>query len=97
MVLTKEVNAVPNIQSAKKRVLVAEKKNMRNRMIKSTMRTSVKRFETAAAQEQTTDIEQLYKNAISKVNRACTKGVLHRNTASRKISQLSKLYNSMAK
>lgn len=80
---------MPNIKSAKKRVKVSEKKNLRNRMVKSSMRTSVKKFEAAVAENPATAGEQL--NATtSAIDKALAKGVMHKNTANRKKARLAK-------
>ena len=84
---------MPNIKSAKKRVKIIEKKTLRNNMIKSGYRTAVKKFELAVANGEK-ELEELYKNAVKKVDQACSKGVIKANTASRKKSRLAKLLNN---
>ena len=84
---------MPNIKSAKKRVKIIEKKTLRNNMVKSGYRTAVKKFELAVANGEK-ELEALYKNAVKKVDQACSKGVIKPNTASRKKSRLAKLLNS---
>ncbi len=79
---------MPNIKSAIKRVKVTEKKNLRNRMIKSAMRTSVKKFEAAAA-HGTADAALLSATAGA-VDRAVAKGVMHKNAANRKKARMAK-------
>ena len=80
---------MPNIQSAKKRVKVSEKKNLRNRMVKSGMRTAVKKFEFALASEPANANVQL--NATtSAIDKAAAKGVIHKNAANRKKARLAK-------
>ena len=79
---------MPNIKSAIKRVKVNEKKNLRNRMIKSAMRTSVKKFDTAVL-NGTADQAALSATA-SAIDRAASKGVLHKNAANRKKARLAK-------
>ena len=82
---------MPNIKSAKKRVKVTEKKNLRNRMIKSAMRTSVKKFEAAAA-AGSADAAILAVTS-SAIDKAATKGVIHKNAANRKKARLAKRLN----
>jgi small subunit ribosomal protein S20 len=82
---------LPNIKSAIKRVKVTEKKNLRNRMIRSSMRTTVKKFSTAVA-AGTADAATLAATSGA-VDRAASKGVIHKNAASRKKSRLAKLLN----
>lgn len=82
---------MPNIKSAKKRVKVSEKKNLRNRMAKSAMKTVVKKFEAAVA-TGTADI-----NAVqSALDKAVTKGVMSKNAANRKKARLAKRLNKAA-
>jgi len=82
---------LPNIKSAIKRVKVNEKKNLRNRMAKSAMKTSVKKFE-AAVIAGTADAAQL-SAAQGAVDKAVTKGVMHKNAANRKKARLAKRLN----
>ncbi|MDE7293388.1 MAG: 30S ribosomal protein S20 [Oscillospiraceae bacterium] len=77
---------MPNIKSAKKRVKVIKKKTLRNKMIKSNLKTVIK----AANAETTPESVRL---AIKKVDQACAKGIMHKNTAARKKSQLAKKLN----
>lgn len=80
---------MPNIKSAKKRVKVTEKKNLRNRIVKSGVRTSLKKFETAVAADPTTANVQL--NATtSAIDKAVAKGVITKNAANRKKARLAK-------
>ena len=65
---------MPNIKSAKKRVKVSEKKNLRNRMIKSAVRTSVKKLEAAIAADPQTANAQLVVTT-SAIDKAASKGV----------------------
>ena len=86
---------MPNIKSAKKRVKVIEKKTLRNNMIKSAYKTAVKKFEVTVAEGDKSKAELAFKEAVKKVDQACTKGVIKANTASRKKSNLAKKLNSM--
>ncbi len=79
---------MPNIKSAIKRVKVTEKKNMRNRMIKSATRTTVKKFEAAVAAGNAD--AALLSVASGAVDRAVAKGVMHKNAANRKKARLAK-------
>ena len=83
---------MPNIKSAKKRVKVIEKKALRNKAIKSDLKTALKKADAAVA-ENAADKEQVVRAAIKKVDMACTKGILHKNNAARKKSQLMRLLN----
>lgn len=85
---------MPNIKSAKKRVKVIEKKTLRNNMIKSAYKTAVKKFEEAIASGNMEEAKVLFSEATKKIDQACTKGVIVKNTAARKKSSLSKKLNA---
>ena len=86
---------MPNIKSAIKRVSVIEKKTLRNNMIKSGYRTAVKKFEEAVEAGDKANAEKLFSEATKKIDQACTKGVIVKNTAARKKSNLAKKLNAM--
>ena len=79
---------LPNIKSAIKRVKVNEKKNLRNRMIRSAMKTNVKKYETAVA-AGSADAALLSATA-SAIDKAAAKGVISKNAANRKKSRMAK-------
>ena len=83
---------MPNIKSAKKRVLVAQTKTIQNRATKKAYKEAVKAFEAAVA-ENSNEKEELYKKAVSLVDKSWSKGVLAKNTAARKKAGLAKLLN----
>ena len=84
-----------NIKSAKKRVLVNQKKADRNKSIKSAVKTSIKKVEAAVvAKDKEAEVAALA-NAISTIDKAATKGVYHKNNAARKVSRLSKAVNTL--
>ena len=85
-----------NIKSAKKRILVTETKTARNKAIKSRVKTYVKKVETAVAENNKEAASAALLEAISEINKAASKGVYHKNNASRKVSRLSKAVNSIA-
>ena len=85
---------MPNIKSAKKRVKIIEKKTLRNNMIKSAYKTSVKKFEQAIADNNMDEAKTLFSEATKKIDQACSKGVIVKNTAARKKSALSKKLNA---
>jgi len=87
---------MPNIKSAIKRVDVIEKKTLRNNMIKSEYKTAVKKFEAAISEGNKENAENLLKEAVKKIDGACSKGVIKKNTASRKKSNLAKKLNTLA-
>lgn len=86
---------MPNIKSAMKRVKVIEKKTMRNNMVKSAYKTAVKKFEQAVEAGNTEEAKTLFSEATKKIDQACTKGVLVKNTAARKKSKLAKKLNAL--
>ena len=83
---------MPNIKSAIKRVKTIETKTLQNRATKKAYKEAIKAFEAAVA-ENASNKEELYNEAISKIDKAWTKGVLAKNTASRKKSSLAKMLN----
>lgn len=78
-----------NIKSAIKRAKVTEKKNLRNRMVRSSMRTALKRFDTAISNGEVQTATALYNKTISMVDKSVAKGVIHKNAANRKKAQLA--------
>jgi len=78
---------MPNIKSAKKRVKAINNKTLRNKMIKSNLKTTLKKADTDTTEESV-------KLAIKRVDQACAKGVMHKNKAARKKSQLQKKLNA---
>ncbi len=85
---------MPNIKSAKKRVKVSEKKNLHNRIVKSVVRTSVKKFE-ASLNGDAADAAAVLNETVSAVDRAAAKGVIHKNAANRKKARLAKRLNKV--
>ncbi len=85
---------MPNIKSAKKRVRIIEKKTLRNNMIKSGYKTAVRKFEEAVNAGNIDEAKVLLSNATKKIDQACSKGVIVKNTAARKKSNLSKKLNA---
>ena len=85
-----------NIKSAKKRILVSKKKEMRNKAIKSKVKTLVKKVEAAIAENDKAAAEEALLVAISEISKAASKGIYHKNTASRKISRLTLAVNKLA-
>ena len=87
---------MPNIKSAKKRVLVIEKKTLENRMVKSAIKTELKKFEAAVSEGNKAAAQELYNDCVKKLDQAVAKGVYHKNTVSRKKSQLAKAIAALA-
>ena len=84
-----------NIKSAKTRILVNRKKAARNQSIKSAVKTSIKNVEAAVAAGDKEAAEKALIKATSTIDKAETKGVYHKNNASRKVSRISKAVNSL--
>ncbi|MBR2743689.1 MAG: 30S ribosomal protein S20 [Clostridia bacterium] len=85
---------MPNIKSAIKRVSVIKTKTERNNMIKSGYKSAVKKFEQSLENGSADEKKALFTDATKKIDQACTKGVLTKNTAARKKSNLSKKLNA---
>ena len=83
---------MPNIKSAKKRVLVTEKKNAKNAAQKSALRTSIKKAKVAIA-ENNENAANAVKVASVDLDKAASKGLIHKKTADRKKSRLAKALN----
>ncbi|RJQ39861.1 MAG: 30S ribosomal protein S20 [Nitrospiraceae bacterium] len=83
--------------SAIKRTRQAQKRNLRNASIRSKIKTVSKRIEEAITEKNQENVKKFLKEIVRAVNSAVSKGVLHKNTASRKISRLSKLANTVLK
>lgn len=79
---------MPNIKSAKKRVSVIARRKQENRYVKSTMATMIKNFREAVKVD-VAKAEAMLKDIVSYIDSAETKGVIHKNNASRKISRLN--------
>ena len=85
-----------NIKSAKKRILVIETKTLRNKMIKSKIKTLVKKVEAAIEANDKAAAEAALQVATSEIRKAASKGIYHKNNASRKISRLTLAVNKLA-
>ncbi len=85
-----------NIKSAKKRILVIETKTLRNKMIKSELKTLIKKVNAAVAAGDKNLANESLKTAVKALDQAAAKGTLHKNTAAHKVSQLTKAVNAMA-
>lgn len=83
---------MPNIKSAKKRVIVTKTKTARNKARNSALKTAIKKA-NAAIEANAADKDVLVKIAIKKIDQAEAKGLIHKNNASRKKSALAKKLN----
>lgn len=86
---------MPNIKSAKKRVKVAAAKTAANKVVKSNLKTSIKKANTAI-ENNAADKEMAVRAAIKKIDQATAKGILKKNTASRRKSSLARKLNAPA-
>jgi small subunit ribosomal protein S20 len=85
---------MPNTKSAVKRVRIERKRRLRNRAVKSTVKTFVNKARRALATDPSAPMTlEAIRAAISQLDKASTKGVLHRNNAARRKSRLMKKYN----
>ncbi|KKB36407.1 30S ribosomal protein S20 [Bacillus thermotolerans] len=84
---------MPNIKSAIKRTRTIQDRTERNNQEKSAMRTAVKKFETAAA-NNAENVQELFNQAVKSLDQAASKGLIHKNAASRQKSRLSKKLNA---
>ena len=84
-----------NIKSAKKRIKVTEVKTLRNTMIKSALKTKVKKFEAAIVSGNVEEAKVTYANVVKALDMAVTKGILHINKAARRKSRLAAKLNSL--
>ena len=85
-----------NIKSAKKRIKVIETKTLRNKMIKSKIKTYVKNVEAAIEAGDKAVATEKLNAAIAEISKATSKGIFHKNNAARKVSNLTKAVNKMA-
>lgn len=90
-----EVYGLANIKSAKKRILVNNTKMERNKAIKSGVKTAIKKVDAAVVAKDAEAAKAALLNATSVIDKAATKGVYHKNNASRKVSRLTKAVNSI--
>jgi len=83
-------------KSALKRIKQNAKRNERNRHVRSTLRTFIKRVREAVAAKDATLARESLVEAIPFIDAAASKGVIHRSNASRNVSRLNKLVNTLA-
>lgn len=87
---------MPNIKSAKKRVLVNEAKAAQNKAARSALKTDLKKFEAAVAEGNRSEAEGAYKTAVKTVDKAVGHGLLHKNNAANKKSKMTIKLNKLA-
>lgn len=86
---------MPNIKSAEKRVLVTSVKTLRNRMIISSLKTAIKKFELACSAGDKEKAGAAMIAAVKTIDKAAAKGIIHKNNASRKKSNIALRYNKL--
>ncbi|MBE6605751.1 MAG: 30S ribosomal protein S20 [Ruminococcaceae bacterium] len=87
---------MPNIKSAKKRVLVTATKTMQNKMFKTSLKTALKKYDAAIEAGDKALAAETYKDAVKKIDKAVAKNIIHKNTAARKKSSFAKKLNVLA-
>ena len=87
---------MPNIKSAKKRVLVAQTKAMQNKAAKSALKTHMKKFDAAVAEGNRSEADIAYKVAVKAMDQAAAKGLVRKNNAANKKSSMTIKLNKLA-
>ena len=87
---------MPNIKSAEKRAKLGKVREMRNKAGRTRLKTTLKRFDQAVAEGNRAEADGAYKVAVKTVDKAVTKGLLHKNNAARKKSSLTRKLGDMA-
>ncbi len=88
---------MPIIKSQKKRVLISAEEKARNNSIRSEVKTAIKKFETAVAENKLDEAAELLKKAVSVIDEAKRKGVYHINNVSHKKARLSRMLDQAVK
>ncbi|MCL1813533.1 MAG: 30S ribosomal protein S20 [Treponema sp.] len=83
------------VRSAEKRHRQSEERRKRNKAVKSSVRTSAKKFVLLARKKETGEAETALKDMIKKIDSAARKGIIKKNAASRKKSRMQRLYNTL--
>ena len=84
-----------NIKSAKKRVLIAQRNTERNTAFKTSIKTAIKKVLACAASDDKSELNALLSKVYQLCDKAAGKGILHKNTAARKKSRLTKAVNKL--
>ena len=87
---------MPNIKSAEKRVRIGKIREMRNKAGRTRLKTTLKRFDAAVTGGNRAEADSAYKLAVKTVDKAVSKGLLHKNNAARKKSSLTRRLGEMA-
>lgn len=86
---------MPNIKSAKKRVVVTKTKTMQNKIFRTQLKTDIKKYQAALAAGDAALAQETYKAAVKKIDKAAAREIIHKNAAARKKSQFTKALNNM--
>ena len=86
---------MPNIKSAKKRVIVTSTKTLQNKMFRTQLKTDIKKYQAALAAGDAALAQETYKQAVKKIDQAAARGIIHKNAAAHKKSQFTKALNKM--
>ena len=81
--------------SAEKRHRQSEERRLRNKMVKSKVRTSVKKFQALALKKDTEEAEKALRDMVKNLDTAARKGIIKQNTAARKKSRMQRLFNTL--
>jgi small subunit ribosomal protein S20 len=84
-----------NIKSAQKRIKVTKAKTIKNRMIKSALKTVIKKFEATVVAKSADEAKVAYVRAAKSLDMAASKGIIHKNMAARKKSRLAAKLNAL--
>ena len=87
---------MPNIKSAKKRVIVTKTKTLQNKIFRTQLKTDITKFEAAVAAGDKEAATAAYAVAVKKVDQAAARGILHKNAAAHRKSRFTKKLNAMA-
>lgn len=94
--LLEEVKNLPNIKSAIKRVKVSQTKTLKNKMVKSELKSAIKNFENVLLENDMEKAKLQYSFVTKKIDKAASKGAIHKNVANRKKAKLALRLNASA-
>ena len=86
---------MPNIKSAKKRVIVTKTRTMQNKIFKTQLKTDIKKYQAAVAEGNVEAAQATYKAAVKKIDQAAVRGIIHKNAAAHKKSQFTIKLNNL--
>ncbi len=87
---------MPNIKSAKKRVGISAAENARNKADKTRLKTTLKKFDAAIAGSDKETIGAVYLETVKMIDQSAAKGIIHKNTAARRKSSITRKFNAIA-